>query len=969
MFFSRAATLFLAPVLLWFVSLPAYSAKDAVTIIAAKSEPRIELTDAERQYIREAAPITVGVAGDTPPLYTAEPDGRIIGIVGDYLDLIGERTGLKFIARDKTTFKQLLAAAEANEIDVMPLFALDPSRLPNFAQSRVYITLPIAYIARRGLEDVTPNNNFEGYRVAAISSTATENYLKNVMPSAKIQSYDDGAAALKAVSFGEADVFVGPLQLALYQIDKLLLLNLDLRGELNVDFGAYRMAISKKNPRLASIMQKAFNSIAPDEDIAIRNRWSPAQALLKPHYGKAALTEAEREWVNKNRELRVAYDREFVPFSFQDKGGAMAGLAADYLKLAEAKTGLKVVNTAANTWANALADVREGRANLLVASARNEERRTYLSFIGPYAGVPTAIVGRLDEKEVTAIEDLAFAKIALIRSHFLIPEFRRRYPAMTIVEVDSQRQALEMVEDRSVRAAIGNLNVIDPILQRNFLGALRVINTVPGGDSELFFAVPQNKPELARVLRKGLDSVTAQESAHLRQKWLNVTYQSGVPWRTVLQIGLPIAFAALSILLATLWWNRKLKREVALRTLAEARTAEALQAAQAMSEAKTKFLATMSHEIRGPVAGIIGMADSMLRRIELPEEKNRLKMIRDSGEHLVRLLSHVLDYTKAEAGAFTPVEEWTSLVALVEESINPFRYVSEQKRLDIGLVVRGELAANHFVDPMRLRQIISNLFSNAVKFTDNGRVDVLLAAESVKDGRQVVYIRVQDTGPGIPLKDRDRLFMPYGQTDLGRKRSDSTGLGLSISKAIVERLGGTLRLLNDNEREVAGGACFEIALNPAAREHVSSPPQPHAMHATTNSPSQAAAATTSTRVLLADDDALNLALHREVLEGAGFVVDTATNGEEAWRLWQRDRHTLIFSDGSMPVMSGLDFVKAVRADTGSFLQPWFVVLTSYLSALDRDDYLRAGVDDLIEKPLLPRGVQEALARRDRGQRG
>jgi CheY-like chemotaxis protein len=123
------------------------------------------------------------------------------------------------------------------------------------------------------------------------------------------------------------------------------------------------------------------------------------------------------------------------------------------------------------------------------------------------------------------------------------------------------------------------------------------------------------------------------------------------------------------------------------------------------------------------------------------------------------------------------------------------------------------------------------------------------------------------------------------------------------------------------------------------------------------------------RVLLADDDALNLALHREVLEGAGFVVDTATNGEQAFALWQRSHHPLIFSDGSMPIMSGLDFVTAVRAASRSIdgekpHRPWFVLLTSYSSSLDRDDYLRAGVDDFIEKPLLPRGLQEALARRD-----
>lgn len=303
---------------------------------------------------------------------------------------------------------------------------------------------------------------------------------------------------------------------------------------------------------------------------------------------------------------------------------------------------------------------------------------------------------------------------------------------------------------------------------------------------------------------------------------------------------------------------------------------------------------------------------------------------------------------------------------------------------------------------MRLRQVITNLVSNAIKFTERGGIKITLYADSVVDGVQAIRIRVQDTGPGIPDAARELLFEPYAQTELSRKRLDSTGLGLSICKDTIERLGGTVRLLDNEELPNTislnlPGACFEIKLNLPARDSVADDSttatddtassrvgvrsliapaliqnEIEAVWRGTNpSGSVLSKSRPSIRVLLADDDALNLALHREVLEGAGYIVDTAANGHIAFTLWLREGHQIIFSDGSMPVMSGLEFVKAVRAAGTSpsalaskGAKPWFVLLTSYSSALDRDDFIRAGVDDFIEKPLLPRGLQEAMVRRE-----
>jgi two-component system, NarL family, sensor histidine kinase EvgS len=431
---------------------------------------RLALTAQEIAYVRSAKPIRVGLTDGRPPLYLFNERGELDGMLGDYLRWISENTGLTFNAMSAPTFDAVMKAAAAGEIDLQPVFAIERASLPGFSVTRPYLSTPIVYIARRGLTDVTPTNSFNGYRVAVTRASAVDEYLGRTFPAAKRIQYADTLQALKAVSAGEADVFVGPLAFASYLVDKNFLFNLDLRGELVTNSGTYGMAVSNNPPELASIIRKALEAMTPADDAAIRDKWAPTQSLLKPLDIQAALTPSEREWVKQNRELRVAYDREFVPFSFEGQSGVMSGLAADYLKLVEKKVGLKIISAKADSWDGALAGIRAGRANLLVAAARNDERRAYLSFVGPYAGVPTGIVARLDDKEIVSMDDLARERVAAIQSHFLLPALKRRYPGIQIVEVESQRAALDAVESGDARAAIGNLNVLDPILQRHFLG-------------------------------------------------------------------------------------------------------------------------------------------------------------------------------------------------------------------------------------------------------------------------------------------------------------------------------------------------------------------------------------------------------------------------------------------------------------------------------------------------------------------
>ena len=374
----------------------------------------------------------------------------------------------------------------------------------------------------------------------------------------------------------------------------------------------------------------------------------------------------------------------------------------------------------------------------------------------------------------------------------------------------------------------------------------------------------------------------------------------------------------------------------------------ARDAADQANLTKGEFLAMISHEIRTPMNGILGTVQ-LLEHSPLDEAQSRdLTTIRNCGDALLELIDQILDFSKIEAGKlelelrdFDLRNEFNQIVAL-------YRPVIADKGLHLDLTLADDLPIMVKGDSTRLRQILSNLISNAIKFTHQGHIRVEARSKTVADGRIMISGVVSDSGIGIPADRLDRLFKAFSQVDISTTRQfGGTGLGLAICAKLCEAMGGQISV--DSVSGVGSSFRFEIFM--AASQAVAKAVTTVDLDSSTLLP--------SLRILVAEDNLVNQKIAFAFLQKLGLQPDLAENGQEAIERARTTHYDAILMDMQMPIMDGIESTRAIRQFDLAH-QPWIIAMTANAFDSDRERCIDAGMNDFISKPFRIEALRDKL---------
>lgn len=657
-------------------------------------------------------------------------------------------------------------------------------------------------------------------------------------------------------------------------------------------------------------------------------------------------TPEEMQFIEEHPIIYMAVDPNFFPYEFIDTDGTYKGIAADYRAIISDRTGLKFVVDPELTWSQAYEKAVRGELDMLGCVLKTPSRELYFNFSDSYYYTYRSIFVSAQNTVIKGFKDLENQSVAVQKnsSHHT---YLLEYPKITLSLYETAAEAIEAVAEGKEMVFVGNFATTNYIIKENGITGLKSISIDEEVRQTLHFAVRKDYPELISILNKGIASITSEERITINNRWLGVENQ--LDYRGIIRIAIIAGSVVLLIIIITLYWTLKLKKEVERRKIVEGYLQIAKEEADLANQVKSSFLARMSHEIRTPLNAITGISYIMKKTELSTTQQMYLDKISRASKDMLAIINDILDFSKIEAGKITLENISFKLDDILEQLVNIVAHKIEEQQIEFALNKASDIPTFLIGDPIRLAQILLNLVNNAIKFTHEGEVSLSIRTVAKVNGISHIEFTVKDTGIGMTNDQMEMLFTPFAQADKTiNRRFGGTGLGLSIVKNLVDMMEGTVTVYS----EKGEGSTFMVQIG--FEEDYNKEYEERKL--------QASVYFKNIRALVIEKSVVHSNLLKEYLNSFNIVSEFVKTEERALEMVQnaikRGEHlyNLIIIDYETPQLNGLTLcskIKLLEQIENPEDKPKCLIIFP-MSRLDLFDEIEREEDIIgITKPIIP----------------
>ena len=918
----------------------------------------VQLAPSQHQWISGKQELILGTsAPDYPPFDLTVSGQDYEGFTADYAGLLGKTIGLPVKVQRFASRGAAIKALEKGEVDLLGTANGFEAHNADIVLSTPYAVDQPVLVTREG-ETRSLTEGLAGLRLSMVYHYLPLDEVRALYPKAIITSYPSYQNAINAVAFDQADVFLGDTISTHYMINKGYLNNIRMANFGKHEAHGFSFAVHKNTPQLLGIINAMLKAIPASQRQNIAERWSAGSDILLTDQ-KLQLTDPEEQWLARHPVVRVVVNEALAPLSFFDSNGNFRGVTADLLELIRLRTGLRFEIHRSRSDDEMIAQVKDEKVDVIVALLPTAERETTLNFTRPFLQNSFVLLTRKGANSPENLEQLQGKRVTIAQGSPLVDYLRREYPRIRLIETPDTFSAVELLAEGKAEGAVNSLVIANYFISsRLFEHTLQISTTIGTRQAAFSLATGRDAKELNAILNKALLSIAPEELGIINSRWRGYSASSQSTWRNYQRLFYQIGIGAGVLLLISAAWNAYMRRQIKQRQAAERALNEQLterrqlfdelrcateRAAEA-NRAKRTFLATMSHEIRTPMNAGLGMLELTLKRIESNHpDRPAIDVAYNSAKDLLGLIGDILDIARIESGRLSLSPERVNPNEIVGSVVRIFDGLARQKNLELQLEFNpANPAIVVLLDPTRFKQVLSNLVSNAIKFTEQGQVRVTVELLPTDEPEQVqMLLQVQDSGIGISERDQQRLFEPFAQVDeTGQSGRGGAGLGLVISRSLCEMMGGRLHLGSQPGVGTQVQISLRLATLPMEQKTETTEVSIHP-------------ATVPLNILVVDDHSANRLLMCQQLDFLGHRFSVAEDGKAGFKAWKTGLFDLVIVDCNMPVMNGYELARAIRLHEQQSRRAPCTVLgfTANAQAEELQRCKHAGMNDCLFKPL------------------